>query len=247
MQSAVSISIKSKKFNGFNVLENINFDILDGQFISLLGKSGIGKSTIMRIINGLDTDFEGKVLIDNVPIQKYDMPFAYMPQNDSLLPWYSVIKNITLPLEVQGVSFTQAKEKAFFFLHEFGLYEFKDFYPKQLSGGINKRISLLRTFMIESSLICFDEPFGSLDSITRMNIQKWLIDICNKYNRCVLFITHDIEEALYLSDKVKILANTPATVVKSIDIEFQRDRTRDLTLTPLFIEYKKEILNILGL
>jgi NitT/TauT family transport system ATP-binding protein len=168
-----------------------------------------------------------------------------MPQKDLLMPWRTIYKNIILPLEIDGrLNSSQALEVTKL-IKEFGLEGFENYYPSEISGGMKQRAGLLRTFLMNSDIMLLDEPFGALDAITRMNMQEWLLTVLNEHKKSVLFITHDIDEAVFLSDRVYVLSDRPASVLTIVDIEFERPRTREMLSTYEFLEYKNRILKAL--
>lgn len=231
-------------FEKTKVLDNINIEVNKGEFVSIVGPSGCGKSTLFRIITNLLKDnYSGNCLIEGIEAVKYNRPIAYMPQKDLLLPWRTLFANASIPLEIRGIK--NCKKYINPLLNDFGLAGFENSYPHELSGGMRQRGALLRTFLINSELMLLDEPFGALDAITRLKMQELLIKVWQKYQHTVLFITHDIEEAIFLSDKIYIMSSRPGRIIKEIDIDFLQPRTEEDLLTTKFLEYKKEILKYL--
>lgn len=220
----------------FSVLDNISIYANENEFISIIGPSGCGKSTLFRYLSGLEHTYQGEIDIKG--------KISLMHQNHNLMPWRTVYNNIILPYEIKGKSFDRSIVESL--AAEFGIKEFLDMYPHHLSGGMKKRASLLRTYLSESDIMLLDEPFGSLDAITRKSMYEWLLDIWHKYQKTVLFITHDIEEAIYLSDRIYVMSQIPAQIVKEVKIEFSRPRSRDMLYTDKFLEYKKMLENALN-
>lgn len=235
----------SKEYDNKLILDNIDINIKKGEFVTILGPSGCGKSTLFKIINGLDKIYLGSCRVEGVEGRDYKNPIAYMPQKDLLLPWRSLFDNASLPLEIGGIKKEEFSNYINPLLEDFGLKGFENHYPKELSGGMRQRAALLRTFLINSDLMLLDEPFGALDAITRKKMQEWLMDIWGKHKHTVLFITHDIEEAIFLSDKVYVMSKSPAKILDEIKIEFPRPRNKDITLTEEFLVYKRKILEYL--
>lgn len=228
------------------VVKNINLYVNKGEFISIIGPSGCGKSTIFHILTGLQKDYVGNVEIDGEPLQKINKKMSYMHQKDLLMPWRTLIDNVMLPLELQGENKKVAFAKVEKLLPVFGLEGFQNAYPNELSGGMRQRAALLRTVLVDSDIMLLDEPFGALDAINRSKMQEWLLDIWNQFKRTVVFITHDIEEAIYLSDRIYVLSERPAQVIEELKIEFPRPREKDIVVTSQFLEYKRKLMNALG-
>lgn len=229
-----------------SVLKDINLFVDKGEFISIIGPSGCGKSTIFHILTGLQKEYKGNVEIDGEPLQKKTKKMSYMHQKDLLMPWRTLIGNVMLPLELQGYSKRDASTKVKELLPIFGLEGFENAYPKELSGGMRQRAALLRTVLIDSDIMLLDEPFGALDAINRSKMQEWLLDIWNQFKRTVMFITHDIEEAIYLSDRIYVLSERPAQIIEELNIQFPRPREKDIIITPEFLQYKRILMNALG-
>lgn len=227
------------------VLRDINLILRENQFVSLIGPSGCGKSTILRILAGLEDNFSGDILINGQNLGSASNQFCYMPQKDLLMPWRNVYKNIILPLEINGRLDQTESLGVAKLIKEFGLEGFENFYPSEISGGMKQRAGLLRTFLMNSDIMLLDEPFGALDAITRMNMQEWLLSVLREHQKSVLFITHDIDEAIFLSDRIYVLSDRPASVVQTVDIEFRRPRTREMLATHEFLEYKNLLLKAL--
>jgi len=232
-------------YEHIDVLNDINIHIAKGEFVSIVGPSGCGKSTLFRVITGLLKKYSGTCLINGVEAKLSNKAIAYMAQKDLLLPWRTLFNNAAIPLEIQGVNKKEFASHITPLLEDFGLKGFESSYPNELSGGMRQRAALLRTFLIDSELMLLDEPFGALDAITRVKMQEWLLDVWRKYNHSVLFITHDIEEAIFLSDRIYIMSALPGNIVKEVQIDYARPRKEEDTLTPQFLEYKKEILSFL--
>lgn len=228
------------------VLDGVNLSVDTGKFISIIGPSGCGKSTLFRTIAGLEKEFTGTVRVNGMDVRK-DMPrLAYMLQKDLLLPWRNVWQNIVLPLELSGKLKTTEKSSLDDLIYEFGLTCFLNAYPDELSGGMRQRAALLRTWLMDGSIILLDEPFGALDAFTRNNMQDWLTDVWEKHRKTVLFITHDIDEAIFLSDQVFIMSKLPGSVIDSLTIDFERPRKRNMLYSGKFLEYKKRLMMLLS-
>ncbi|MGI5849202.1 MAG: ABC transporter ATP-binding protein [Christensenellales bacterium] len=209
-------------------LVNIDLFVDSNEFVSILGPSGCGKSTLLKIIAGLDDDYSGRVLVNGHDIIGLKPSVCFMHQKDLLLPWKTVIDNVTLPLELRGITKKERDECAAAYMEEFGLAGFEKMYPKQLSGGMRQRAALLRTFLCEGDVFLMDEPFASLDALTRFRMREWLLNLWDHHKKAVIFVTHDIEEAIFLSDRIYILSERPATVAHVIDVGLKRPRSRDV-------------------
>jgi ABC-type nitrate/sulfonate/bicarbonate transport system ATPase subunit len=213
-----------KAFGDLNVLDDISLTVRAGEFVSILGPSGAGKSTIFRLlIGGLRPD-SGEALLDGMPFDDRRTRFAFMPQRDALMPWRRMIDNATLGLEVQGVPRREARARVLPLLPEFGLAGFERHYPAQLSGGMRQRAALLRTVVQNRDLMLLDEPFGALDALTRADMQRWLAGMWERHRWTTLLITHDVREAVFLSDRVYVLSARPARILREIPVRLSRPR-----------------------
>lgn len=206
------------------ILKDINFSVNTGEIVSIIGPSGGGKSTIFNIVAGLLEPTQGSVYLNGKEITGQSGNVSYMLQKDLLLPFKTVLDNVALPKIISGFSKKEARSEARKYFAEFGLEGTEDKYPKMLSGGMKQRAALLRTYLFGKELALLDEPFSALDAITKENIHQWYLDIMNKINLTTLFITHDIEEAILLSDRIYVLKGRPATLSESIEIKLARPR-----------------------
>lgn len=217
-----------------------------GQFVSLIGPSGCGKSTVFRIICGLLNPDRGEVRINGLSGVKPGGVISYMPQKDLLMPWRTVLDNVILPLEISGVDKKRAREEALHLFPMFGLDGFEYSYPRDLSGGMSQRAALLRTVLAGRDIMLLDEPFGALDAITRFKMQQWLQDIWMKLGKTVIFITHDVEEAIFLSDVIYVMSPRPGTVKEEIPVPFSRPRATSLVTKEGFVKLKETLLKMLS-
>jgi len=225
------------------VLLPFDLSIPEGEFLTLVGPSGCGKSTLFNIVAGLlSPDPGGLIVIDGRPVVSTLGRVAYMPQRDLLFPWRSVLDNSILGLEVQGVSRSEARARAHDVLRQFGLEGFEDYYPFALSGGMKQRVALLRTFLFESDIMLLDEPFGALDALTRSMLQEWLAGVCERYRRTILFITHDVEEAIFLGDRVVVMTPRPGRLKLEVKVPLERPRSADIVTSADFVALKRQIL-----
>ncbi len=241
----------SKTFHGDGIMvpavEDVSFHIYSGEFVTLIGPSGSGKSTLFNLIVGLLEPDRGEICLDDEICSERIGRVGYMPQRDLLLPWRSVIDNVIIPQELQGVARSQSRKRAREMLPLFGLEDFADSYPAALSGGMRQRAALLRTMLTDRQILLLDEPFGALDAITRRVLQDWLLEVWHRFNQTVIFITHDVEEALYLADRVIVLSPRPGRVVKSVQVDLPRPRRQSMTAEPYFGKQVSELLEALGL
>ncbi|PAV29359.1 ABC transporter ATP-binding protein [Virgibacillus profundi] len=218
------------------ILEDIHFQVNAGEFVSIIGASGSGKSTIFRLITGLEQPIEGKIYLNGKSMSNQLGQVGYMPQQDLLMPWRTVMDNAILPLEIKGVKKAEAIDEVRKLLGEFGLEGVEDAFPSDLSGGMKQRVSFLRSVLSGSNILLLDEPFSALDAITRLNMQEWLLGQWEKRRKTILFITHDVEEALFLSDRIFILEQEPNPSLKEVHVPLRRPRNvRDLTRTEVVI------------
>lgn len=236
----------NKNFGNTAVLSNISLNLKEGEFVSILGPSGSGKSTLFNIIAGLIPPDTGKVIIDGVDYTGRTGRVSYMYQKDLLLPWKRIIDNVSIPLRIKGINKNEARKNVDKYFKMFGIDGFQYKYPFQLSGGMRQRAALMRTYMFSRDIILLDEPFGGLDAITRSKMHFWLMNILNSLNVSILFITHDIEEAILLSDRIYILSNRPAKNKEELNIKLPRPRDKEITTSVEFNNIKRHIMEILG-
>ncbi|MEQ1937093.1 ABC transporter ATP-binding protein [Mesorhizobium sp. CN5-321] len=213
-----------KAFDATKVLDGISLSVREGEFVSILGPSGAGKSTIFQILTGGIEADGGAIRLDGEPLMSRQDRFAFMPQRDALMPWRRIIDNTTLGLEVQGVPRRAARDKVRPLFAEFGLAGFEDHYPAQLSGGMRQRAALLRTVVQERDMLLLDEPFGALDALTRMGMQRWLEAMWKRHRWTALLVTHDVREAVFLSDRIYVLSTRPARVLHEVPVPLPRPR-----------------------
>jgi ABC-type nitrate/sulfonate/bicarbonate transport system ATPase subunit len=229
----------------FAALAPITVSIPQGRFASLIGPSGCGKSTIFNIIAGLLEPTGGRVLIDGVDATGTIGRVGYMLQKDLLLPWRTVLDNVILGMEIQAVPLRAARERALPLLHRYGLSGFEYLYPSSLSGGMRQRAALLRTLLFDTDVILLDEPFGALDAQTKLQMQEWLMALWSDFSKTVLFVTHDVEEAIYLSDEMHVMGTRPGRIIETIPVSLPRPRVRTSALAPEFLVIKERCLQLL--
>ncbi|RIW33250.1 ABC transporter ATP-binding protein [Bacillus salacetis] len=209
------------------VLDKLSLSIEPGEFVSIVGPSGSGKSTLFRLITGLEQPGEGRIHFEGKTAADRLGLVGYMPQQDLLMPWRTVLENAVLPLQLQGYKTERAAEKVRGLLKEFGLEGYEDRYPHNLSGGMRQRVSFLRAVISGCNLLVLDEPFSALDAITRLSMQEWLLEQWTRNGKTILFITHDVEEALFLSDRILMFSQMPIASVKEIMVPLPRPRKFD--------------------
>ncbi|MGO4373085.1 ABC transporter ATP-binding protein [Paenibacillus sp. 2TAB19] len=227
------------------VLGGLSLTVGEGEFVSIVGPSGSGKSTLFQVIGGLERPTSGEIWIDGQQATGQTGHISYMPQQSSLLPWQTVAGNIELSLTIAGMERKEAKRSTEEWLRRIGLEEYAKSYPHVLSGGMQQRVSFLRALLSPQRLMLLDEPFGSLDALTRLQMQKWLLSIWEENRRSVLLVTHSIDEALFLSDRVIVLSSSPAVVLEQFDVPLARPRSEAMWSEPAFIDLKQRIYELL--
>ncbi|MCH8988124.1 MAG: ABC transporter ATP-binding protein [Chloroflexi bacterium] len=227
------------------VLDGVDLTVNEGEFVSIIGPSGCGKSTLLNIIAGLDQPDSGIVELSGERSGSADGRLGrtgYMQQKDLLLPWRSVLDNTILGLELRGVPRRQAREQALEFTEEFGLKGFEHQYPYALSGGMRQRAAFLRTMLLDQDVVLLDEPFGALDALTRVQMQEWLLQLWESLNKTIVLITHDVDEALLLSDRVYLLTARPGRATLVLDVALPRPRHYDMVTSPEFSAIKARLM-----
>ena len=232
----------TREYNHKNIIEDIHIHLHQGEFVSILGPSGCGKSTLFNVIAGLLTPEAGQVFVNDLDVTGKTGVVSYMYQRDLLLPWRNVIDNGILPLEIRGISKKEAREKVKAMLPVFQLQDDGEKYPVQLSGGMKQRVSLLRTTMFSQEIMLLDEPFGGLDAITRLKMQEYLLEILKKIQGSVLFITHDIDEAIFLSDRIYIINGAPAHIVEEIIVPVKHASPEEMMTSVELRQLRSDIL-----
>ena len=227
------------------IIEDVSLELREGELVSLLGASGGGKTTLFNVISGLQEPETGKVELNGENITGHPGRVSYMLQKDLLLPYRTIEDNVALPLLIKGEKKEEARKKVRTHFDEFGLEGTEKKYPHQLSGGMRQRAALLRTYMFSNEIALLDEPFSALDTMTKSEMHKWYLDVMDKIKMSTLFITHDIDEAILLSDRIYLLTGKPGKITEEIVIEEPKPRKSDFNLTEEFLEYKKKILSLL--
>lgn len=225
------------------VLRDINFTARDGEFVSIIGPSGCGKSTLLNIVAGLDAPSEGTIHIEGIRSKDRLGAVGYMQQKDLLLPWRNVMDNAILALEIRGESRSTARSRAKELIEQFGLQGFENEYPSALSGGMRQRVSFLRTVLADQEVFLLDEPFGALDALNRAQMHEWLQIQWERVKKTVLLVTHDVEEAIFLSDRVLVMSPRPGRITQIDNVPLPRPRTQDMVTLPEFVSLKAALLS----
>lgn len=225
------------------IIDALSFSVKQGQFISFIGTSGCGKSTLFRLMNGMETPQSGQIVIDfDNKDRKSISKSAYMPQKDLLFPWRTIEKNVCLPMELAGIEKKEQKRRAEEILEEVGLSKWAKRYPRELSGGMRQRASFARTLLTGSELLLLDEPFSALDALTKIDMQEWLQQEWLRHGRTILFITHDVEEAVFLSQKIYCITKTPITHLEEAKIPLAYPRDRKALSAPEIQDLKEKLI-----
>ena len=226
----------------FDMMRNLNFQVEDREFVSIIGASGCGKSTIFRLINGLEKLQQGRILVDGRPVQELKNYSAFMPQKDLLFPWCTIEKNICLPMELAKVPKAEQEKRCKEVLEQVGLSEYAKKYPKDLSGGMKQRVAFARTLLSGADMLLLDEPFSALDYLTRVDMQEWLLHQWEHYHKTILFITHDVEEAIFLSKTIFIIQDRPFSQMERVEVPLSYPRNREDLKRPDIVELKETLI-----
>lgn len=235
----------TKSYNSELIIQRVNINLNDGEIVSLLGVSGVGKTTMFNILSGLIKPDSGTVLFENKNITGTPGIVSYMLQKDQLFEFKTIIDNVSLPLVIKGMKKKEARNLAQSYFERFGLLGYENSYPKELSGGMRQRAALLRTYLFSNEVILLDEPFSALDPVTKMKIYKWFLDINKEVKVSTIFITHDIDEAIILSDRIYVMSGRPGKIVKEIKLSDKPNNVIDFTLEQKFVDYKRKIMSVL--
>lgn len=229
-------------YDGENIIEDIDIHLCDGEVVSLLGVSGSGKTTLFNVLSGLSLPDNGRVLLDGEDVTGKTGKMSYMLQKDLLLPHYTVLDNVALPLIVRGEKKKVAREKALEHFDFFGLEGTEKKYPHQLSGGMRQRAAFLRTYLASDGVVLLDEPFSALDTITKTAVHQWYLDIMKEIKLSSFIVTHDIDEAILLSDRIYILSGRPGKITDEIVVDLPKPRNNAITMSEEFLTYKRKIV-----
>lgn len=248
MTSSVALELnhlaKSFPAAGGSVMALADVDLVaaPGEFVTIIGPSGCGKSTLFNIVAGLDEPDAGTIMLAGQAGGSRLGQVAYMPQKDLLLPWRTTLDNVVLPLEIRGVPRAEARRRALALFPQFGLAGFERAYPATLSGGMRSRAAFLRTVLADGKLLLLDEPFGALDALTRGQMQEWLLAVWERERRTTLFITHDVDEAIFLADRLYVMTPRPGRIAFTTTVPLPRPRLPEMLTAPAFVELKATLL-----
>lgn len=230
--------------NQTRALQPVDLTIQQGEFVTLLGPSGCGKSTLLKMVSGLEDSTDGKIRLWHQSHDKFansQRTLSYVFQEASLMPWHTVRKNVRLPLELEGMNQIEADKKVDVVLKLVGLEKFSEALPRELSGGMQMRVSIARGLVVEPHLLLMDEPFGALDEITRFKLDSELLDLWKKHNLTVMFVTHSIHEAVFLSERIIVMAARPGRVIADIKIDEPFPRTQSFRMSEKFSHYAMQL------
>jgi NitT/TauT family transport system ATP-binding protein len=238
----VHIADLRHSFGDREVLAGVDLEVGEGEFVSIVGPSGCGKSTLLKVLAGLLVPSAGTATVGGESAVDRVGLVGYMPQRDLLLPWRRAMDNAVLGAQVAGAPMPQARARARDLFARFGLAGFEKAWPSELSGGMRQRLALLRTFLLDRDVLLLDEPFGALDAITRRQMYTWLQEVWLDDRRSVLFVTHDVEEAIYLSDRVVVFSDRPGRIRGEVAVKLDRPREREIVTDAGFVELKAQVL-----
>lgn len=242
MVSGVTKTFSGKGQNQVQALQGITLTLGAGEIVSLIGPSGCGKSTLLDVIAGLIIPEAGEVTVDGASVLGRKGLMGYMPQKDVLFPWRNILENVLVSCEIRGDDLKKAREEALSLLPAFGLEHFAEAFPYQLSGGMRQRVSFLRSYLCKKEIMLLDEPFGKLDALTRMQMQQWFLEMWQQFGSSVLLVTHDIDEAILLSDRVYVMSGRPGRILAEVVVSLERPRELGMNTTPAFNKIKTELL-----
>ncbi|WP_433869091.1 ABC transporter ATP-binding protein [Saccharopolyspora sp. CA-218241] len=243
----IAVSHVTKTFtlgrDRFVALDDVSLDIADNEFVTVVGPSGCGKSTLLNILAGLEEPTGGSALVDGAPVAGPGPDRGVIFQQYALFPWLSVRKNVEFGLKIAGMPRARRRERADYFIDVVGLTEFADVLPKALSGGMRQRCAIARAYAVNPSILLMDEPFGALDALTRVKLQEQLLEAWGRERRTVLFITHDVDEAVFLANRVIVMAARPGRIFDVIEVDLPHPRTEQVRLSPRFTALRNRVWN----
>lgn len=236
----------SQDFEGEAIIKDINIQLDKGEIVCLIGSSGVGKTTLFHVLSGLEKPTSGQVLLDGEEITGEAGYISYMLQKDLLLPHLTIADNIALPLVIKGEAKTIARRKAIEYFERFGLAGTEKKYPSQLSGGMRQRAALLRTYLFSDKVALLDEPFSALDAITKKQMHQWYLQVMKEIHLSTIFISHDIDEALTLADRIYVMTGKPGSITGEVFVDKKRMSPEEFLLSETYLEKKKEVLHYLS-
>jgi NitT/TauT family transport system ATP-binding protein len=237
----ISVQRVSKSFGDFVALDDVSLDLADNEFVTVVGPSGCGKTTLMNVLAGLDEPTSGQALVDRVEVTGPGPDRGVIFQQYALFPWLTVRQNVEFGLRTAGVGKAERRAKAEHYIELVGLGKFADALPKTLSGGMKQRCAIARAYAVDPAILLMDEPFGAVDALTRVRLQEQLLATWSQDKRTVLFITHDVDEAVYLANRVVVMAAGPGRIVETIDVDLPYPRTEQMRLSPRFTELRNRV------
>ena len=245
MQSAstkLSIGDLNVRFGSVVALKDVSLDIADGEFVCILGASGCGKSTLFNVVSGLLKATSGKIVLDGQDVSNRPGQVGYMLQKDLMLPWRTVLGNITLAASLTRGATAKDRDEAAELASRYGLGDFLNHYPHALSGGMRQRVAMMRTIAAGRQVMLLDEPFGALDAQTRLGMQQWLLQLWRDLKRTILFVTHDVDEAIYLADRIVVMTPRPRRIADILTVDLPRPRPLEVLTTDTFVGLKRQIM-----
>jgi ABC-type nitrate/sulfonate/bicarbonate transport system ATPase subunit len=238
----LSIENLNVRFGSVVALSDVSLDIADGEFVCILGASGCGKSTLFNVVSGLLTATSGKIVLDGQDVSNRPGQVGYMLQKDLMLPWRTVLGNITLAASLTRGATAQDRVEAAELASRYGLGDFLNHYPHALSGGMRQRVAMMRTIAAGRQVMLLDEPFGALDAQTRLGMQQWLLQLWRDLKRTILFVTHDVDEAIYLADRIVVMTPRPGRIAEILKVDLPRPRPLEVLTTDTFVGLKRQIM-----
>ena len=240
----VSLKDVNYSLDSLEILRNIDLSVNSREIVSIIGPSGCGKSSILNLISGLQCPDSGQIKIEGKSDQADRLNMiSYMQQKDLLLPWRTVLDNVILGLEIQGIPKKESRKIAMEQMEKFGLLGFENKYPFTLSGGMKQRAAFLRTILMDRPILLLDEPFSALDALNRMQMQEWVIKLFDGLDKTVIFVTHDIDEAIFLSDRIYVMSSSPGEFISIENIKLSRPRSREIMFSSDVLSIKNRLLN----
>jgi ABC-type nitrate/sulfonate/bicarbonate transport system ATPase subunit len=241
-KAKIQVRDLSKHFGELVVLNHMNFDIYDGEFLCVVGPTGCGKTTFCNVVTRLLPSTDGSVTVEDEPVNFKKHNIAFVFQEPSCLPWRTVWDNVKIGLEIKGYSKKDIKDKVSEVLELTGLTKFKDFFPNQISAGMKQRVAIARSFVTEPDMLLMDEPFGQLDTSTRFHIESSLVKLWERKKQTIIFVTHNLEEAVYMSERILVCTPKPTTIKKEVQVG-HLPHPRDIT-DPEFVRIRREVTDL---